>query len=66
MAEDQWSRVAEVLGDFGFPASKFDIVKHARLRCADEETLRLLTGLPVTVYRNLADVRGAVPLDPAA
>ena len=65
MADDQWSRVAGVLGDFGFPASKFDLVKHARIRGADEQTLRLLAALPVTVYRNLTDVRSAMPLDPA-
>jgi Protein of unknown function (DUF2795) len=66
MADDQWARVAEILHDFGFPGSKFDIVKHARIRQADEATLGLLAGLPVTVYRNLADVRTAVSRDPAA
>jgi len=66
MADDQWGRVAEVLHDFGFPGSKFDIVKHARIRHADEATLRLLESLPVTVYRNLTEVRSAVSRDPAA
>ena len=66
MADEQWGRVAEVLHDFGFPGSKFDIVKHARIRQADEATLRLLTDLPVTVYRNLTEVRSAVSQDPAA
>jgi hypothetical protein len=61
-----WTGVAEALADLDFPATKEQIVAHAREREAPPDAERLLRGLAQATYRNISEVRSSVPLDPAA
>jgi hypothetical protein len=60
-----FAAVAQALADLDFPASKDEIVGHARRRGADS-AVRLLKALPPETYRNMGEIRSSVPLDPAA
>ena len=57
MDTSQWEKVAAALRAVGFPANRQDLVNHARQAHADEQTVAVLRGLPVGIYRNLVDVR---------
>jgi uncharacterized protein DUF2795 len=57
MDTNQWDKVATALRAVGFPANRQDLVNHARQAQADDQTVALLRGLPVGIYRNLVDVR---------
>lgn len=65
MESPGWTSVAEALNDLDFPATRQQIVDHALDKRAND-ALRLLRGLPVETYRNIAEVRRSVPPDPAA
>jgi hypothetical protein len=54
-----WSHVQEALGDLEFPATKQEIVAHA-VEMGDNEAARLLRKLPLSRYKDLADVRSAL------
>jgi hypothetical protein len=57
MDTNQWDKVATALRAADFPANRQDLVNHARQSSADEQTVAVLRGLPVGIYRNLVDVR---------
>jgi hypothetical protein len=61
-----WTDVRETLNDLDFPATKEQIVAHAERTGAPPASLRLLRGLPLESYRNIAEIRSSVPIDPAA
>ncbi|HEX7744398.1 MAG TPA: DUF2795 domain-containing protein [Micromonosporaceae bacterium] len=65
MIEARWADVAEALNNLDFPATKDDIVEHARQRGAPEPVQRLLRGLPWETYANMSEIRRAAPPDPA-
>jgi hypothetical protein len=65
MDHTAWAGVAEASADLDFPATKDQIVAHARQRRAPPDADRLLRGLPLATYRNISEVRSSVPLDPA-
>jgi hypothetical protein len=55
-----------VLDDLGFPASKEQIVEHARGRDGTRsDTARALAAMPPGDYANLAEVLRSVPAQPA-
>ena len=55
-----------VLNDLGFPASKEQIVEHARGRSgARSDAARALAAMPVGDYANLAEVLRSVPAQPS-
>jgi hypothetical protein len=58
-------RIKDLLSDLDFPASKEQIVNHARQRGADPETDKGLSALPLGDYSNLEEVLRSVPVDPA-
>jgi hypothetical protein len=58
--------VKDVLSDLDFPASKEEIVEHARHRAgADSGATRALKALPLGEYDSLREVLRSVPTDPA-
>jgi hypothetical protein len=58
--------IKAVLNDLDFPASKEDIVEHARHRAgADSAAERALKALPVADYASLREVLRSVPTAPA-
>jgi hypothetical protein len=59
MDAQQWDAIAAVLRTAQFPANRQDLINHARGQGADDDTVARLQDLPVTVYRNLVDVRDA-------
>jgi hypothetical protein len=65
MTKARWGDVAEALNDLDFPATKDDVVEHARRRAAPEPVQRLLRGLPWETYANMSEIRRAAPPDPA-
>jgi hypothetical protein len=65
MTRARWADVAEALNDLDFPATKDDVVEHARRRGAPEPVQRLLRGLPWETYANMSEIRRAGPPDPA-
>jgi Protein of unknown function (DUF2795) len=65
MIDARWGDVAEALNDLDFPATKNDVVEHARQRGAPGPVQRLLRGLPVETYANMSEIRKAAPPDPA-
>jgi hypothetical protein len=65
MKRTSWSHVQEALSDLDYPATKEEIVLHAR-DYGDEEALHLLKALPLATYANLSEIRSSVRLDPAA
>jgi hypothetical protein len=56
--------IKEVLSDLDFPASKEEIVEHARRGAAGTEAERALRALPVGEYASVKEVQRSVPLDP--
>ncbi len=48
--------IADSLSDMDFPATKRDLVAHARRRQAEEQTLRVLERIADEKYSSLADV----------
>ena len=66
MDQTTWNTIIEALNDVDFPADKQDLVAHVEGRGADQETVRLLRALPVGSYRNIAEIRSSVSLDPGA
>jgi Protein of unknown function (DUF2795) len=65
MSDARWGDVAEALNDLDFPATKDDVVEHARRRGAPDPVQRLLRGLPWETYANMSEIRRAGPPDPA-
>ena len=59
MDAQQWDALAAVLRTAQFPANRQDLINHARAQGADDDAEAWLHNLPVTVYRNLIDVRDA-------
>jgi hypothetical protein len=66
MDAQQWDALAAVLRTAQYPANRQDLINHARVRGADDDAVAWLQELPVTVYRNLVDVRDAARRRPAA
>jgi hypothetical protein len=64
MADSEFAAVRRALEDLDFPATKDQIVRHAEGR-GDDRAVRLLRALPLATYRNIAEIRSSVPLDPA-
>ncbi len=64
MATDRHA-LEESLLEVDFPASKAELVEHARNNGADEATVRALRAMPPFEYTNLAEVQRSVPLDKA-
>lgn len=60
-----WAQVAEALNDLDFPADKDQIVTHSE-QYGDWNVVRLLKALPVATYRNIAELRSSVRLEPGA
>lgn len=60
-----WAHLQQALNDLDFPATKDEIVTHARQR-GDREAVDLLRTLPVATYLNIAELRASVRLDAAA
>ncbi|MCO5995248.1 DUF2795 domain-containing protein [Actinoallomurus rhizosphaericola] len=56
--------IKEVLSDMDFPASKEEIVDHARDKAAGTEAERALRALPLGEYGSVAEVQRSVPLEP--
>ena len=65
MANTDFAAVQQALEDLDFPATKEEIVQHAE-RNGSDAAVRLLKALPLGTYRNIAEIRSSVPLDPAA
>lgn len=65
MNRTSWADVQEVLSDLDFPATKEEIVQHAK-RAHHERASKLLRALPLATYQNISEIRSSVPLDPAA
>lgn len=63
MSAVQPDRVRDALEGLDYPASKDAVVEHATSLDTDEDTLKLLRGLPVAIYENRKDVLAAVPFD---
>lgn len=61
-----WTEMRQALADMDFPAGKEQLVAGAERRGAGPRVLRLLRALPLGTYRNIAEIRSSVPLDPAA
>lgn len=59
-------RVVQALSSLDYPASKWDIVKHAEEVGASEDAVSALRALPLADYRNEEEVMRSVPLDAAA
>lgn len=57
MDTNQWDKVATALKTAGYPANRQDLINCARQAQADDQTVAVLRGLPVGIYRNLVDVR---------
>jgi hypothetical protein len=58
-------KIKEALNDLDFPASKEEIVEHARSRGVRRDADQALSALPPAEYANLQEVLRSVPLDPA-
>ncbi|MGR6035556.1 MAG: DUF2795 domain-containing protein [Candidatus Nitrosoglobus sp.] len=52
--------IAHALKGIDFPASRRDLVKHAKSHKAGADTVRLMQHLPDQEYRNMADVMKGV------
>src|SRR5205823_344919 len=52
------AHVTETLGDMRFPASRLDLIEHAKTRGAQEDLLGFLERMPDLVYENLDQVLG--------
>jgi hypothetical protein len=58
--------IRSVLNDLDFPASKEQVVEHARQRVAPGGSAeRALAALPLGEYANMGEVLRSVPADPA-
>jgi Protein of unknown function (DUF2795) len=59
-----WAQVEEAINDLDFPVTKDEIVTYAE-QYGDWDVVRLFRALPIATYRNKAEVRASVRLDPA-
>jgi uncharacterized protein DUF2795 len=58
--------IRSVLNDLDFPASKEQVVEHARrASTSGSDAERALAALPVGEYANVGEVLRSVPVDPA-
>jgi hypothetical protein len=65
MTPTGWASLADTLADLDFPATREQIVDHALDTRADHDVLRLIRGLPVATYPDLAAVRERVSVGSA-
>jgi hypothetical protein len=61
-----WTDVQQALDDLDFPADKEAVVAHAERHGGTDAARHLLRTLPLATYRNMAEIRSSVRLDPAA
>lgn len=54
------SNIARFLKGIDFPASKDDLVKHAKGNEAEDAVLEILSQMPEETYRSMADVMKGV------
>lgn len=60
MAQPEFIKVQKFLGGVSYPASKDQLVEHARGKNADEDVLEALSGLPDRSYDGPDEVSQAV------
>jgi hypothetical protein len=66
MRVQRTDEIRSVLNELDFPASKEQVVEHARHRSAPGSGAeRALAALPIGIYANLGEVLRSVPADPA-
>lgn len=56
LASHSTATIAQSLSGIDFPASKQDLVEHAKKNSADQEILEALQQMPDSQYSNMADV----------
>jgi hypothetical protein len=60
-----WNGLREALDDLDFPADKQQMLAHVQGRPVHQSVLKLIKGLPLATYQNMAELRRSVDLDPA-
>ena len=60
MAQAEFIKVQKFLGGISYPASKDQLIDHARGKKADEDVLEALQGLPDREYEGPNEVSQAV------